>query len=81
MGYLNVVVCVIATILMFRVSAGIGVFALIITALNIWSLVVMHKYGGSPEIHDSYERFVITTNMLTAVIAVIMLIAAIVREC
>lgn len=74
-GCMTLLVCVVATVLMFRVRAGAGLAALAVTALNVWSLGVMHNYSDSKYIRSRYESCVIIVNMITGSIGIILLIA------
>ena len=74
MGWITLLICAAATFLMFRVSAGMGVFALIVAVTNIWSLGIMHNYADGDRIRSGYERFIVTLNMLTGLIGFILLI-------
>jgi hypothetical protein len=74
MGWITLLICIIATLKMFQVSSGMGSFALIVSIVNLWSLGIMHNYADGDRIRSGYERFIVTLNLLTGLIGLILLI-------
>ncbi len=78
-GWVSVLVCGVAAYLMFNISKGAGIFALVVLGVNFWSLGIIHNYGPG-QVRDNYERFVVTLNMLSTIVGVILLVVALVAR-
>ena len=81
MNILTVVICVIATILLYRVDPGLGAFALVVTILNLFSSLGLGKYGRHAPISGGAERLVGALYMLSSLAGVVLLIIGLVRGC
>ena len=80
MGWFSFIICGIATYLAFKTNSAISIFALINAIANFWSFGIMHNYGGHIGVGGNYERFVITLNMITTIVGIILLIIVLINR-
>lgn len=81
MGCLTVIVCLAAAALLYWAGSAFGTVALINAIANLWSLGIMHNYGGSRTVDSKYESIVTTVNLVTAFVGVGLLVYGLVRSC
>ena len=81
MAILSVIVCVVATVLLYRVSSGLGALGLTVTILNFLSFVALSRYGRYAPVSGCTERLVGAMSMLTTLAGVVLLIVGLVKGC
>jgi hypothetical protein len=77
MGILGLIACVIAAIMGFSKGSPVGIAAVIVGVICLWSLGVMSNYPKEQPVSDPGERVAVTVNILSSIAGFILLIVSV----